>query len=530
MRLAKSHYTDIFYFGLILIVVALPLSMFLISVAQFILLGSWLLEGDLKNKLSAFWKNKAALLITSVFLIHLIGLLYTTDYKYGFHDIRVKLPLLLLPLLISTAKPLSQRRLNMLFSFFIIAVFAATVISTLILTGYTEKVITDARHASVFISHIRFSLLICIAICILFNFCFIILNRWVLIGVTALILWFTYYLILTQSATGIVVLAVLGFVFLLLGAFKKSNSNTLKIGFSLSLLIIGLASGAYIHRQVNNFYSIKESKTDLTRTTKRGNAYIHYIQDDRIENGYYIGLYNCPLEMEEEWKKRSSISLNDKDLKNQHISYTLSRYLTSKGLRKDAEGILQLSDQDIKAIEAGHANYKFLKLNGIESRIYQILWEYQNYKGGWRPNGHSLTMRFEFWKAALFIIADNFITGVGTGDVKSAFDQKYEEINTPLDKEWRLRAHNQYFSIAIAFGIGGLILFLTSLIFPFFLYKNIHPLYVAFFVIAALSMITEDTLETSAGVTMFALFNSLFLFKLNSQQKDAPELAIRQAS
>jgi len=36
--------------------------------------------------------------------------------------------------------------------------------------------------------------------------------------------------------------------------------------------------------------------------------------------------------------------------------------------------------------------------------------------------------------------------------------------------------------------------------------------YLSFFVIMIVSMVSEDTIETQAGVTIFAFFTSLFLF------------------
>lgn len=75
-----------------------------------------------------------------------------------------------------------------------------------------------------------------------------------------------------------------------------------------------------------------------------------------------------------------------------------------------------------------------------------------------------------------------------------------------------MRSHNQYLSIGVAFGIVGLIWFLITLFYPMFLQgKNVDYLYVTFLLIAVISFLTEDTLETQAGVTFYAFFNSFFL-------------------
>ncbi|MFM7902441.1 MAG: hypothetical protein ACKPAD_10705, partial [Bacteroidota bacterium] len=64
-----------------------------------------------------------------------------------------------------------------------------------------------------------------------------------------------------------------------------------------------------------------------------------------------------------------------------------------------------------------------------------------------------------------------------------------------------------------AFGIFGLLLFMTMLIRPIpFAAKVRDHLYLAFLATALLSMLSEDTLETQAGVTFFVFFSGLFLF------------------
>src|SRR5690606_40987232 len=114
----------------------------------------------------------------------------------------------------------------------------------------------------------------------------------------------------------------------------------------------------------------------------------------------------------------------------------------------------------------GVANVDDLHTFGIRSRIRATLWEIYQYQHFNNPGGHSLAMRFEFWKTAFSIISDHPFTGVGTGDVPTAFKNKYDELKSPLAPQYRLRAHNQYLTVAIALGIPVLVWFLLSLILP----------------------------------------------------------------
>jgi len=67
--------------------------------------------------------------------------------------------------------------------------------------------------------------------------------------------------------------------------------------------------------------------------------------------------------------------------------------------------------------------------------------------------------------------------------------------------------------MSVGFGLIGIIWFLVVLLYPPIKTRRMDDyFYLAFFVIMIVSMISEDTIETQAGVTIFAFFTSLFLF------------------
>jgi hypothetical protein len=224
-------------------------------------------------------------------------------------------------------------------------------------------------------------------------------------------------------------------------------------------------------------------------------------------------MYLCDPELEQGWNLRSNINYRGHDARDQELRMTLIRFLTSKGLKKDKEGVASLSDEEIRLVEHGIANVKYAKQGDMKARVHQVLWEFHHYQRTANPSGHSATQRIEYWKAAMGIIHKHPLFGVGTGDIKNAYDQQYAEMNSKLSEQWRLRAHNQYLSIAVAFGICGLLYFLVSLVVPLVGgWKASNSLYISFSIISIISFLTEDTLETQAGVTFFALFTGLFLF------------------
>jgi hypothetical protein len=287
------------------------------------------------------------------------------------------------------------------------------------------------------------------------------------------------------------------------------------------LLTLPLIIFSWITHEIHKFYLVEKIELNqLDTITLSGNTYKHSVDDKTLENGHFIGLYLCEKELQEQWKKRSNLEFNDLDKREQNLSSTLIRYLTSKGLRKDSVGISQLSDQDIRNIENGIANYIFTRKFSIESRIYQIIWEVDMYRNKRNPSGHSVIQRLVYLQTGWAIICDNFWFGTGTGDVKTAFDQKYEEQKSQLSAQFRNRAHNQFFTFFITFGVFGFIWIMTALFLPVYMSKsNLNYFFIIFLMIALLSMLNEDTLETQAGATFFAYFYSLFLFSDTEENK-----------
>lgn len=477
---------------------------------QIILVANWLLEGNFKKKFTEFFSNKTALVITSLFLLHIIGLIYTTDFSYAFKDLRTKLPMLVIPLIIVT----SERMGGKMFHNFLLIFIAACFVSTLISMYYFFTLdFVDIRDICVLVSHIRLSLMICLSVLILFYF--VISDARVSIRINKIILflmllWFVYFLIILESITGLGILLIIAFGLALTGIFKLKLLK--RIIIIVSMLAVSLLLFYHINNISKDFSpSVSSENLKLPKFTSLGNLYFNDTLNKESENGYYVWVSVCEPEMREAWNKRSNYKFDGRDRKEQYIKGTLVRFLTSKGLRKDAEGVNSLTADEVRSVEKGVANVKCQNKHSLRTRIYETLWEYKNYSAA-DPNGHSVLQRLEYWKASLGIISENLLFGVGTGDMETAFKQQYKKNNSPLDEKFRLRSHNQFLSVTVGFGIIGLLWFLIVLIFPFFTkWVRRDYFYIIFFAISILSMVAEDTIESQAGLTFFVFFNSFFL-------------------
>ena len=270
---------------------------------------------------------------------------------------------------------------------------------------------------------------------------------------------------------------------------------------------------------VKNFYTPKESLTfeELPKTTLLGEEYIHEKHNEILENGYYLWRYIAEPEVKSAWDERSTINFTAFDKKDQELKFTLYRYLTSRGLKKDRTGVNQLSDKEIKLIENGVTSA--VSYNILELRIRELLFEWQNYKTTKDPNSHSFTQRLFYGKIGLEIIKQAPVFGHGTGAVKSQFKKHYEENNTVLKNKNQLLVHNQFLTQIINLGVFGTSVWLVILVIPFFRLKSTQSLlFIVFSFMMLMAFLSDDMLERQAGVTIFATIYYLFVFTSSDQE------------
>jgi len=512
--LLSSRSRSLFLLGLSAVIVGLLFSKVFISVGSFILLGSWLLSGNLTAKLQSFSKNRTAIALCSLYFLHLVAMLYSANVDYGLKDLRIKIPLLLFPLLFATSKPLSTKEVRFFEWLFITAVFVSTIISTFYLFLGDESFAAEKRNISIFISHIRFSLMICLSFFMSIELIRNGKKKLVQFFLALLLLWLIVFLLLLESFTGLVVLVITSIIYTFIVLLKKQNKKGLVIA-SMILTGITLIGGSYLL----NLYNLSQTaqiEKDLPylTATKFGEKYAQpdiYHENPSRQNGYMVYKNIAWEELISSWNKASRLNFDSNTFNGYPLRHVVLWYLSSKGLSKDAEAVSSLGKDEILAIENGVSNHLYVNRLGVEARILASFWEISHYLEGGDINGHSITMRLEFWHTSIEILKNNLLIGVGTGDMKEVFKAYYENNDSVLEHKWRLRTYNQYLSFAVAFGLLGMIVVLCSLFFPLYKHRKIVP-YLIFSVILLLSMINEDTLETQTGVTLYAFFNSFYLF------------------
>ena len=118
--LSATWHRHIFLFGLIGLAAGMLFGTVPTSVPQIILATNWLLEGNFSSKWQQLKSNKIFWVLISLFFLHVIGMTYTDNIQKGLDDLRNKMPLLVLPLILFSTKPLSIKEFKILFGFFFV--------------------------------------------------------------------------------------------------------------------------------------------------------------------------------------------------------------------------------------------------------------------------------------------------------------------------------------------------------------------------------------------------------------------------
>lgn len=531
----KSLYTRVFtirntewliLFVLAVTVIGMPLSRFMMSFGTVGIPIAWIISGNYGYKWNNLKQNKFLWPIMGIFVLHLLWIWRTPNSGHAVTEVVDMLPLLFFPFVIGSLR-LSHKQVKGIFNIFVIAVIISTLISLCVYLGIyvpRKKTVANYRDISIFVSHIRLGVM-----CVMSVFYIIYtwydsrkeLKMWQKIALAAIIAWLLYFTTLIQAATSWVAAIVAVGVLIL----AKRNSFRRWQFYGLLTVMVGFAvvAALYVRGVYTDMHQIRDTATELPKLTQQGNPYTHYLKSETTENGYYVYRYICNKELKSEWNKRSRICIDSVDRMGQPIRNTLMRYLTSKGLPKDSCGVWQLTDEEIAGIEKGYASCINIEKSGIYRRVYEVIWEIENYLRYNDANGKSVSMRIEFFKTGLHIVKKHPWLGSGPGSAKEAFAQAYEETNSNLELENRFMAHNQYLTFVISLGLIGFVLVLICMFAPLFMVKSSNFLLVTFCTIMFVSMLDEDTLTRQLGCIMFGLFYAMTLLLAKNSTARQPE-------
>ncbi|MEZ5059835.1 MAG: hypothetical protein R2879_22610, partial [Saprospiraceae bacterium] len=191
------------WLGLAAVLVGLTCSKILISLGSLILIARAVFNPKFPQFWVELWREKDFLWVFSIFFIFLISGLWSEDLGYFGARMRMKLPIIGMPIAFLAIRKFGKKELNyFLYFYFWVVVFA--VIGTLIYAFMHWGDTTDAyAQGQVIVTpahHIRFSLLVVFAICVGWQFVwekFIVKWKWertLLIVFTLFLIGFLHFL------------------------------------------------------------------------------------------------------------------------------------------------------------------------------------------------------------------------------------------------------------------------------------------------------------------------------------------------
>lgn len=481
--------------------------------------ANWLFEGEYLSKLNRLKQNLPAIALIVLFILHFIWLGNTENFTYAFKDIRIKLPLLLLPLVLGTSQGVSKKFVLNLLGLFVLSLLLGVIMSYTHYFFFFDQHSENIRKVVFFSSPVRFSILIVTGV---FYLLYLVLTQrlsiWIFVLTTV---FFLSFLVFLQSMTGIFLLGTIALVLLAAYSIFRIKSPIKWVPVIL-LAIFPVVLLAWIYVEFQQYRSVNpiEINSNQPEThSASGERYVHQLNSNEVENGNYIYRYIATNELKTAWAQRSDMDINGTDARGQRLIHTLFRYMASKSLRKDAEGFAQLSDEDILRVEQGYPT-AYQIANPIIRRQQSLFFEMNAYLDGRPSQGNSLSQRLVYWKTGYRVAKEHWLWGTGTGDVNDEMQHQYEREESMFDMDHRRRPHQQYLTFLISFGLFGLLYFIWLNLFSLqraLSQRNFMAL--VFVIMAAVSFLTEDTLETQIGATYYAFFFALFLvLRINSKK------------
>jgi len=468
-------------FVLCLFAVGIVSSKFLMSMGLLIGLINLIAEAEFKKYYRNLKKNKFFIAILIFFIFHLVGMIWSENMDYGFNDIRRKLSMLVVPIIL-ISKPISSLSdyKKIIFCF-----IGALIITSVINTSYffwlsDNSEHKDLRELSLFNSHIRYAIMIALAIPLLYQCYTASKKRKVLFAF--LVIWFLFYTYVSQVLTGVISLCAILLAYLIYQWIVRGQ-----IKFMWILLLAFICGFGFTYKAFFSEYKILKY-TD-------------------------IDFYS----MQQEWIKKSKSSFDGLDERGQELKFTAARFLHSKDLPPNGTGVKRLLPVEVEAIENGKANVKEMEM-GFWGRIEGLRYQLHHPSD---PNGHSLLQRYEAWKTGFEIYKDHYLLGTGTGDIDDSFTKKYRENKSKLTAVNQIRGHNMYLTSLLTFGPIGLFLFLYLIgVHIKIQLQSKQFIGFVFMTVMVITFLFEDTLETQTGITLFSFFAALYSIPLPSLSND----------
>lgn len=462
-----------------------------------LLLANWLLEGRWSEKWTMARQSRLLHAVAFFFLLHAVGLLWTSNLPAGFHVVERLLPWLAVPLVVLTTRPPAGRARSTILTLYMGTVFVVTVIG---LVRYLAIPDLPYRQMVPFISHIRFALNCCMVVFLCVNM----LRHadggtplWRKVALAALMVWMMGFLLLLRSYTAFVVFGVVSLV-VVLGLRRRW------LWLAVWLAVVG-GTAAYVVVQYRAYHTLQPiALQPVALYTPSGNPYLH-LHDGMVESGNYVNNYLCHEELAQQWPKRSRVPLDSLTASGYNVEASLVRYLNALGLPKDSAGVAALTPGQLAEVASGVPNPAYTHPWPLRRMVHVMLFEYENYRCYDVVAGFTMLQRLELWRAAWRVFLRHPWLGTGAGDLQQAMETELRAMDSPL-RGSGMYPHSQYLTWLAMFGTPGAALLLLLFGRALLRLRRQGVLIAAWAATLAISCLAETTLGSLAGILLFTWF------------------------
>lgn len=140
----------------------------------------------------------------------------------------------------------------------------------------------------------------------------------------------------------------------------------------------------------------------------------------------------------------------------------------------------------------------------FHNRALYALYDLQHYSRGNYQAGFSDVSRIVSYEGGISIAMNNFLSGVGFGDISGSMQHFYDSNYQSFPAYNRLLPHNEWLMYFCGAGIFALIIFTYIVFYPLFMNRKFC--WISFHFTALICFFTDATFETQNGVFLYCFF------------------------
>lgn len=334
--------TNIAWIACMGISLGLTTSPAIISIATGILTASVGISTQWKTYLTRFIKQPVAVLFTSLFVLHLLSYFYTDNVAELSKEIRIKLPLLLLPITLVNLPSLSEKQKYSVLLMFLGAVSFTGLVSFVNYLIHYESITANIIHSKEVpilpkMSHIYYSMIAAFAIWVgyyLYKRESILWHKnekkWIL----GLSIFLVICLHIFTARTGLVAFYVSLLLFLVRQAILKKQYKPLYVGLGLMIIaptLLAFISKGFQDRIINTTLDIRKYRSganisyrSISLRLAAWETALHIIQRSPVIG---VGIGDNEDEMRKQYPKERFVACHDcltPNTHNQFVEFTLA--------------------------------------------------------------------------------------------------------------------------------------------------------------------------------------------------------------